>query len=389
MTVDKTLIHRNEVLIALDYLLRFSNESNPARISDIVKYAQENYNVKLNRRVMSSPLHYLKDFSENHSDCFPFVIEEIEMRNGSLYYVDQKYNMTNDKLYDLLVALENDKYFKEEDKEFYKDILLETFTNKYDEDLIREKLKSTNIKRQKVRGNRKLGLAKKALQEDKLLLTRLIGYDTEKKKIVNYNLSYRVYKIIEYNNRPYAILLQIDKTKVKLFVNNILLPIDSLDIVGVTEDLNPKRDLNELFKNNFPNEFNTYGSLDNYIDLSIMPKSGKIIDVKFYFSTSLLTIIQWSFSTFFNENLKWKKVTEDYLVKKYDIMTTPYKNDYILVETKIDRNAFLAWCFSDPHNDGVINILSMIFILEPSDIIKSIRTYYTNRLIDLEHRYGR
>lgn len=383
---DKNL-HRMELLIALEYLLKYTNEKNPGKICDIVRYAKDNYDINLNRRCMGSVLKFLYDFSLDHIDSFPFVIEEIQRSNSSIYYVDMKYNMTNDKLVDLLNALNNDKFFKEEDKAYYNDILLDVFSNKLEENIIKNALNNTNIKRQKTPNNRNLELVKKALNNDLRLLTIYRIYDSDKKKFLNIKNYYRVYRIIEYGFRAYAIMLQVNDTSgayLKLNKRNILVPIDELIIPKLSErELfldDDERDFNELFKKNFPNEFNLYGSLDNYIDKLIKPDSGNIINVSFYFPVVLIEHLKRSFQNFFNSTLKYKKLNIKKTEEKYNI-TLDNNYSYYLVDLKVDLNAFMSWGFSDPHNTGFTNIFNMINILEPLSINDRIKAYY-KRMLD-------
>lgn len=383
MERNDTNIHRMELLITIDYLLKFTNEKHPATFTAIVEYALNKYDFKTKRDRIASALCLLKEYSDEFD--FPYVIEQT---HGGKYYVDIKYNMTEDKLIDLLFALKNDKYFKEEDKEYFENILLEAFSNTCDYDAIKEKLKTTRIKRQMLKNNRKLEIVKKALESGKTLLTYSDVYDADRKIYVRFKNYYKVFKIIEYNNRPYALLVPFygpELLFVKWSINSILTPIDELNIPDlptrdILTDYGDKADMNELFKKDYPKEYAEYGSLDNYLEKYVMPSSGVIVDIAFCFPVVLLDTLKNSYQRFFNDEFTWSVLDTKNIKEKYNYDIKNPNLKYILVEKQIDINAFMSWGFSDPYNRGQVNVFDCIDIIKPLDINNRIKTYYERHL---------
>ena len=378
---DRRKLHETELMIALDYLLNHSNEKHPIFIKELVLYAEEKYDVDLDRKVMGIVLSFIKDFSDEHSDKIPFVVKKT---SGNRYYLKQKYNMSNEETSALLDSIKNSKYVKEENKEDIVNSILDVFSNEFDKNAIKKQLKSKRIKYQKVQPSNNLEMVKKALQEDKMLLEIMSIDSGDGKRFVKVAYYYKVYKIIEYNNRPHAFLLQTNMENmrtIKFNLNFILRPIDEMHQLDVLDDENKDNwDYNELFKKNFPKEYSKYKSIDNYINTAILPKSGNIKEYKFYFPTVLVKIIRRSFLAFFNEVLCYKDTTVYELEKRFNIDVKNKDLKYVLVEMKADYNAFLAWGYSDPHNEGFTNIFDMINIIEPTSIKTVIKQHYEKLL---------
>ncbi len=372
-------IHRMELLITLDYLLNYSNEANPAKQASIVEYALNKYDYKAKRQRISDTLYFLEDFSKDYN--LPF---SLKTTTGGKYYVDIRHGVDNTKLIELIQALKNDKYFNENDKDYYINILLNTFSNNIDKASILDSIKTSKIRSQKTIFNRKLEVVKKALQEDKLLKLEYKIYKNENEYEI-YEVYSRVYKIIEYSNRPYALIIPIKTKPIKFLTNTLLKPIDELEIPIKKSDReilieDEARDLDKLFRTLYPEIFTYYSSVDDYIEKTLMPKSGKMIKVTFYFQTILLDTIRKSFFNYFNEVLSYKIIKTDELIKEYNVKPNLIKEDIVLVSMTIDYNAFLSWGFTDPHNEGLVNIFDMIDIISPNNINETIKKRYLSHL---------
>lgn len=80
-----TEIHHRELLITLDYLLRFTDENHPASQTKICEYAKE-FGIKydstkksgneIKRQRISNALYFLKRFSDEF--VMPFAIEQTD-----------------------------------------------------------------------------------------------------------------------------------------------------------------------------------------------------------------------------------------------------------------------------------------------------------------------
>lgn len=259
MTLTDTEIHRAELLLTLNYLIKCTDEDHPAKILAICLSANDfrlKYDKKLEgkkgndvkRQRISNCLAYLFTISRRYPDFFPFIIRK---NDSGKYYVEKRYDLFDEQILKILAAVNNDKYTSPEDAAFLTERLIDIFSNVHNRENIKNDLKllTRNISKY---SSRKLKIVTKALNEKKLLLLRqaLCKNNSETKdiKIEEIDRWYRVSSIKEINNKAFAVLVSVDDEG--LICESIEdLPIP--EIKGVlSEEFEINRDLDKALKQN-------------------------------------------------------------------------------------------------------------------------------------------
>ena len=329
MAFTDTEIHRIELLITLDYLLRFTDENHPATQIDICEHARE-FGLKydknategndVRRQRIGDCLKYLKTLTNKYGESFPFVLERTE---SGKYYIEQKNYLTDDQIVEILAAVKSDKYAREKDTNYLLDRLLDAFTNVYNRNkLMLEADEIVRGKKVNDTTSKKYRLVLKAYKEKKSILIvqshfgRLTADDLPdmfheaggNKRIFigtsEHKVFCRVYKIQDFNNKPYAILIPINKPGI-IFdaAENLSIPTSLPLRELMMEDETDDNRLNELFEMNNARLSQYYGSLDNYIGQQIVPEKGFSFKTSFYFEYRYLDRVRNSYEEFFSQTM--------------------------------------------------------------------------------------
>ena len=411
-----TEIHFRELLLTLDYLLRYTDEDHPATQIDICKHALD-FGLRyeggkagddVKRQRIGACLSYLRKVSDEYTDDVPFVLETTD---SGKYYIEQRHGLNEGQVAKLLAAVKNDKYTKDEDTDFLIERILSAFsTSEQNRDLIKKEYKSL------IRGTRKfdketakkIALVEKAYRENKMIKLVFSVLDPKKNVMVDYFIWYRVVFIKEINSHLNAFLLPIfqsnmDDTigRLVLFNNYIFEEVSKLNIVKdvekniLCEDFESKRDFNKLFAETNPKLMKKYGSLDNFIEETKLPKGGKVCIVSFYFKLVFLDFIKKSYEEFFSEDFHYQETTmiegiekevEDILpdLDNWTIVEgsdNKKKPTHGLVNISVDNDSFLSWLLSDVHGDGFTSIADMITLIKPASTLERLASYYSSHLL--------
>lgn len=443
-------IYQTELLLTLDYLLNYTDEDHPATGQDICRHANDfglkyDSNAKsgndVRRQRISDCLKFLMEVTSKFPEEAPFILQQ---NDSGKYYIEQKNYLSEEQIIKILAAVKNDRYTQSEDTDFLIERLLDSLSNKHNREYFKIQLEKENkgVRKYKASVNKKMKLVNKAYMEGKCLLIvrRAFGplnpedrmrignnsnahqrrFDTYDEKIIC-----RVYKIKEYNNKPYVILLPLNAHGVKFdTIENLNIPINLQEKELVFDDLNENRDLNELFKSNNPTLAKYYESLDDYVEKQIMPESGFAFKTSFYFFYRHLDRVKRSFEEYFCIEMpfiKCSKFTVDkeqvsrggafempYMFKKYAVECEPLSEKarptYAVVNIEINKEALLTWLWNNPDVANLINVVSPYSINEQlgtralrlllkyrealgdENIENALRR---NRLFDREFRYPR
>lgn len=424
MALTDKQIHRIELLITLDYLLNFTDEEHPATQQKICRYATE-FGLKydstktsgneVKRQRIKESLDFLKEISDKFSDKVPFIIETTD---SGKYYVEQKFYLSEEQVIKIIAAIKNDKYTADEDTDFLIERILDNFANRFNRDrYLKEASNLTNnVKKFNKESDRKINLINQALKENKLICinsTRTVFNFRNAKNSKNTNHKYvetvvtkqwyKVYKIKEYQNKPWAILLQITtigNEKQKIICEPIELldiPFESNDKILI-EDMADDRDINQWFNNISPFNKKHFGTIDEYIDQNILPTNGAAVDCSFYFLKKNLEYIKNSFESYFGTPLNYKlcadfRINKDVHVSKVFIMPTKLKQSYlipiegknksdnnlVIVNMRINFYSLKSWIISD----DMIN--QNIEIVGPDSLNNELASYYLEQAI--KYRY--
>lgn len=409
---NDTVIHRIELLLTLDYLLNYTDADHPATQQDICRHAR-NFGLKyeggkpgddVKRQRIGDCLQWLQSLSNKfkNTDKIPFIINSTE---SGKFYIEEKNHLKKEEIIKILAAIENDKYTKEDDANSLINKLLDVLTNKRNREFYLNELENENKKVRKYTDstNRNIKLISKAFKENKcILITRsYFGKVTDENKnnasfisnnednpnvrfgYIKEDIFCRVYKIEEFDNKPYALLIPINQRGIVFepisHLNIPRLPLRELLIEDETDD----NRLDELFKDNNRLLSSRYESLETYLDEQIMPEGGPAFKTSFYFLYRYFKEVKRSFEEYFAKELpvikcnsfkvntsqinRGKALELPHEVDKYAIECEKCNDDekhpkYGVVNITINRNAFISWLFHNP------NIIDIVRVISPNSI---------------------
>ena len=188
-----TRIHQIELLLTLDYLLRFTDENHPATQQDICRHANGfglKYDAKakkgndVRRQRIGDCLRFLMEVTTKFSDVVPFVLE---VTKSGKYYIEQKYYLSEEQILKILAAVQNDKFTKDEDTDFLIERLLDSLSNIHNRSYYKNELKKLKkgVNKYNFATSRKIRLVNKAFTEGKMLKIRFLkGQKLKKVKIL-------------------------------------------------------------------------------------------------------------------------------------------------------------------------------------------------------------
>lgn len=401
-------IYQTELLLTLDYLLNYTDEDHPATGQDICRHANDfglkyDSNAKsgndVRRQRISDCLKFLMEVTSKFPEEAPFILQQ---NDSGKYYIEQKNYLSEEQIIKILAAVKNDRYTQNEDTDFLIERLLDSLSNKHNREYFKIQLEKENkgVNKYKAAVNKKMKLVDKAYKEGKCLL--IIGFrigpynpeewkralanndrDRHRYEICEDKINCRVYKIKEYNNKPYAILLPLGRHGV-IFdtVENLNIPTNLQEGEVVFNDLDNNRDLNKLFKSNNPILAKYYKTLDEYIEKQVMPETGFAFKTSFYFYYRNLDRVKKSFEEYFcvempvtkcrrftiNESqiIKGRRLEIPHSTDKYAIECEPLPEDvnprFGVVNIEINRRALLTWLWNNPE------IAKHVVVISPDSI---------------------
>lgn len=224
--------------------------------------------------------------------------------------------------------------------------------------------------------SRKIRLVKKAFNKKKLILVRWEMYPMASH--VNPYIEdkwYRVYKVGEYYNELYALLLPVDDNSNVLRYHPMFEKVRLLNIPNkkerevLVDDFDENRDLEKLLKL-CSEGINGITSLSFKIKENLFPLRGRIVFVSFHFRLAFEKFIKPLYKQFFQKDLEYTKCKEFEIKKDYIfgyqrrpnekmvdfIVPTPLKKGevpkYGVVNLKVNEIGFFGWINIDPHNEG-------------------------------------
>ena len=381
-----TKIHMIEILITLDYLLNHTDEEHPATQIKICEYAKK-YGIKfdkneknneINRKRISKYLSILKDIADEYVGDVPFVLQQTD---GGKYYVEQKHGLNHNQVAKVIAAIKNDKYTEDEKvDELIEGILNAYSTSENNSNDIKEEadLLFRNVPRANTYINKSMRIVNEAYSKNKSLqiLYSFIGISRHSNSIapargVHYC---RVYKLLEYNHHPYAILLPLNKSGI------ICEKVEKLRINYTSPfmDDDKDRDFDETFRRNNPYSYRIYGSLDNYIEKQVMPQKGFAFKTSFYFDYEYLQTVRASFEEYFSRGMPYDacnsfrideskikvaktveipRTTDEFAIS-YEALPRDQVGKYCVVNMVINKTALINWLKENPEVAYAVNVVS-------------------------------
>ena len=394
MKLTDTQIHRAELLITLDYLIKKTDKSHPAKQSDIIVYAKDTYNFTPKRQRISECLKYIQDLSNNYSDNFPFHVEQT---TGGKYYIDSRYLLEGD-VFKILISIKNDSYIDEDDTKDLIDDLLDVFVSETKQSEMRNKLsqvdvgieKNTDAQIKKYDLFEKAWCNKWAIDIIQESFGRISDYPLKYGKVKEKVLC-RVYKIQDYHGKRYAVLVPIENGRAGIIydaIDNIVLPEYKREREIFVEDEDYPERIDELFKTNNPALADMYDNLDDYLKQNFQGGKGIFNSVSFYFDYQFVNQVKQSFMSYFARDL------EVHEANHIDIDEEAYDKDYYfnnrhfqfgirnhdselierirygVVNININRNEFMDWLLTNP------NIEDKVKVVSPASITMNLFNYH-------------
>ena len=74
-------------LIVLEYLNNYSDKNHMPKLTDIIEFAQNKYDLYIDYRKLSSMLPFLEELSKLKLDCFPYSINGESTGKRKKYYL--------------------------------------------------------------------------------------------------------------------------------------------------------------------------------------------------------------------------------------------------------------------------------------------------------------
>ncbi len=410
-------VHNAELLLTLDYLLNHTDKDHPASQQDICRHATDfglRYDSKatkgndVRRQRVGDCLQYLQYISDkfNDTDKIPFTVY---MTDNGKFYCEKKSDFTKEEIIKILSAIINDKYTDKIDTDALNRKILDIFSNIYDrDDLLEEAEKNRkNVRKYHTKFDDKLRRILDAYNEGKLIKVRFKTRDEEasiqnqRRTYINADCYYRVYKLLEFDNKPYVVLLRVQK-KADDKVSRPLLfeSVADINIVmnePLMEDLEKNRNLDELYSKNSLCLSHYYGNLDDMLKANVRPEGGFAFVISFFFRLENRNeqIITNSFFEFFSKKLEYTRCAHFKTLPERNYgraMPLPKKSDkgvlepvplkdgerarYGVCNILINKEAFLSWILSD-YSNGIIHL---IHIVSPTFINESIASHYSSKL---------
>ena len=394
MSLSDTKIHHTELLLTLDYLLRYTDDSHPATQQDICRHAthfglkydpknQKGNDVK--RQRIGECLKFLMDIADKYPDEVPFVLQRTD---SGKYYIEQKHYLSEEQILKVLAAVENDKYTQDEDTSFLIDRLLDSLSSIHQRGAYLKELEKLNkgVKKYNFETNRKIRLVNKAFNEGKLLKLQDVVYHADGRGVWRiFYTWYRVYAIKEFRNKPYAVLIPVSESELIVLNGYLFQEIEGLDIPKgpdkdvICKDFEEHRDLDELYRKMSRRARHRYTSPKSLLSNNIMPmSSGCSMKVGFYVREVFYEFVKRSFEQFFSTTFNCvgctsfdtvkedeaKKGSKDYIIPHP--LEPGEKPKYYIVNMNINRTAFMGWLSSDVHGNGAKDIAGMVEIVGPS-----------------------
>lgn len=400
--------HFIELLLTLDYLLNYTDENHPATQQDICRHAKDfglKYDSKnpvgndVRRQRIGDCLQFLQFICNKYKDTdqIPFVIN---CTDKGKFYLEEKNHLNEEQIIKILAAIQNDKYTQDEDTDLLIEKLLDSLSNRYNREQFKQELRSASkgVRKYDFATNRKMRLVSKALKEGKLLKIRHELKDPNGVGIHVYDIWYRVYKIQEFKNKPYATLLPVSTRGLHFFKKMMFGPVENFNIPNgpdkevLAQDLAKRRDMNELFARCNEQGYLEYHDIDKLLEANVMPVSGEAYRMAFYFDLQDEEVIQRSFEETFSRPLPYTEcvsfdVAEEKNRSEGSDVLVPHplkegeKPRYGVVNVFLNTGAFLSWVLSDPRGNGRRNIGDLITIVYPDYVKERLASYYLEHLI--------
>ena len=125
-------------MLALSYLLKFSDAKHPVSQLDICRYAT-NFGLKfdeeniagndIRRQRIKDTLVFLEELSTRHKDSFPF---KISSTGKGKYFLEKRYDLSKGDIFNIIFSIENNRFIKEEVTKDLKEKVFKVFSSQHE-----------------------------------------------------------------------------------------------------------------------------------------------------------------------------------------------------------------------------------------------------------------
>lgn len=301
------------VLIILDYLLRYTDKDHMSSAKEINEYAVKEYGVTIDRRSIKDFLEELEVLNNDYRDNFGFTIKKSDGERPKYYVEDRMFKES--ELLVICNALKNDQFTPNELTKYLLDKLLKRTVSEHNYSPLLESLASEGNRVEKYNHTlfKKIKMVNKAIK-DKCQITYSYRYGSEEKIYTDYFL-----KIVYIDGKPHAIIIRNNKLDTCL--------LDFLNIIKVEatwfDDPRSRFQISDMYEGD---------NAEQDIKTSKLPNP-KIptANCKFTFDNTKFSIneVCKSYKEFFLEDL-----------------TYVVKGDKCYAETTCQEDLFIKWCTS-------------------------------------------
>lgn len=378
MADSKSQIARKELLIVLDYLLKFTDEKHLTRNNNIVEYAQKTYQTTIKQQRVTTILEFLYDVSSQYPDAFPFVLQYESTGVKKKYYIERRY-FNDEEILQISSAIQNDRYTSPEESHELVNKFLENATNvnRISEFKQMNLLQQFNVAKLKGPLLKKVKQLQEAAERRATVFFTLPSSEnvtTPTTETTQKSIIATMIKISEANHKPVAHLLDTQTHKV------ITYPVHKMTIQKIIPfyEKGQAPDINSQFKDD------NYTRIEDFIADSIIPENhGFIADITFRFryNDNDFDTVRESFTDYFKRRMVSKNTLVP-LKLSAPLENGPAKTNnvtYTYVQVKANSVFFIKWATQ-------YEIAALIEVMEPARLVKQL-LYHYSRTIERLQKY--
>ena len=353
---------RLELFIALKYLLeKCPDDKHTSKTVELQQYAEDNFNVLLDRRRVNDIFDSLVDLTTNNPGVLPYAVMQV---NGKPRYYLRKTLFSNKEIESIARAIQNDQSISTSKADKYVNVFLDVACNPQDKEKISNKLRKTELRKLRVSD------FEMQIKEDFEYLRdmQMRFYFKLKKPAKRADCTdLETYRYLGDNkNKEFAGIVFDVYTKNKQSDVCIYLPDIRQAVIAHIEDIEMNKEFEPVAQINTVSFYvGERFTLQEWVDKYYKGSTGSTYLIRFAFPTgqdnTILRKYAKSFETFFGEKLKYE-IKEKVIKKELpDGSTEDIKISEVFATTNHNYESFRKWFW-----DGDNNPYETVVVLFPS-----------------------
>jgi len=344
---------REEFLIVLEYLLKFTNDEKTASTqAKIIEYAKKEYNSDIRRERIGQILDHLYELTSKYSNKFPFKLEVKKLNQTCKYYITRR-SFDDVTIERIVQAIRDNKCFSVELTDKLVEEFLNAETNELKRKQIQKKLTVTNNIDKMSETNSALYCKLSDAQSDNKMISfkfKMMNKVTKLDEDIFKTIPRDLYTGFVYDVKDYGgiikavIYLHTYKTAIITRIDNIVLK----NVVNLGNNT-PNYKLNN----------DKYKSIGDWVKAHYSGKDGEVKTITFQFETGTSDNYLKEVAKRFNEHFKERL--------NYEEVGNGKTDDSKLVQATIvcNEESFKKWYLN-------YDILRGVTIVSPSDVVDNI-----------------